>query len=114
MRFLIVVKSRYLREYLETLINIHKDSCFSVDNASEVIDAYGEYKPDFVILDIDLRNNMCFRLAENLKQEFPDSKLLFVSDSDDIRLRRRSNKIGDGIFILKENIYDLYSFIRRT
>lgn len=111
MKFLIVEEISGLSVYLKELITANKDSCYLIDSNEELISAYLKHQPDYVIIDIDLRKMNGFVLAEKLSEEFLNSKIIFISDFDDIRLQKRADKINSSIFIPKENLHKIYEII---
>lgn len=107
MDFLIVQKKSLLRDYLEKIIRNNGNNFLSVENEAELNFTYWQYKPAYVILDIDSININGLKLAEKLKKKDPDSRLLLISDNDNNWLRKKYNNITNSIFIPKENLHQI-------
>jgi two-component system chemotaxis response regulator CheY len=64
-----------LRDILESRYKVIAEA----SNGQEAVDLYGEYKPDFVTLDITMPQLNGIEALEKLISQFPDAKVVIVS-----------------------------------
>ena len=111
MKFLIVDDNERFRTYLRNLIIKKDDECIELDDGSKVSSVYKEFKPDWVLLDIRMKDVNGFEAAEELKKDFPDARFAIVSDYSDERFRKKASNLGAEAFISKENLFELYELV---
>ena len=111
MRFLIVDDNSIFRKYLREFITKEGDEYMELDDGLNLNAAFGEFIPDWVLLDIQLKNSNGLKVAENLKKEFPEARFVVVSEYSDDKFRKMAAKSGATAFISKENIFELYKII---
>lgn len=111
MKFLIVDDNTEMREYLRDLIVRDGDVCIELDDGKDVNMVYKNTFPDWVILDLQMKQVNGFRAAEKLKKNFPHSRFVIVSNYTDIPYRQKALQLGAVAFISKENLFDLYTLI---
>ena len=111
MKFLIVDDNERFRTYLRNLIIKKEDECVELDDGLQVSSAYNEFRPDWVLLDIRMKNVSGFKAAEKLKKDFPEARFAIVSDYSDERFRKKASNLGAAAFISKENLFELYELI---
>jgi two-component system chemotaxis response regulator CheY len=64
-----------LRDILESRYKVIAEA----SNGQEAVDLYGEYKPDFVTLDITMPQLNGIEALEKLITQYPDAKVVIVS-----------------------------------
>ena len=96
--------------FLKELIINNKDECVELNDAANIYSACIEYLPDWILIDLGLKNNNGFKLAETLKSKFPEVKIALLSDFNDERLKAKSDEIG-AVFVPKEIIFEFYDLI---
>ena len=114
MKFLIVDDNEGFRKYLRNLIIKNEDECVELDDGLNVNSVYNEFKPDWVFLDIRMKNVNGFKAAEELRKNFPEARFAIVSDYSDNQFRERASKLGAAAFISKENLFDLYDLVHSS
>ncbi|MGE5365115.1 MAG: response regulator [Bacteroidota bacterium] len=108
MKFLIVDENKSFREYLRELIVDNNDECMELEDGLNIAAAFRKYKPDWLLIDLQMQKQNGFRLAEMMISEFRDASIALLSDFNDERLRIRAEQIGAKAFIVKENLCDLF------
>jgi DNA-binding NarL/FixJ family response regulator len=112
MKFLIVDDNETFRTYLREFITKETDEFIELDDGLYVNSFYKDFKPDWVLLDIVMKNVNGIKAAENLKNEFPEATFAIVSDYSDDVYRKRAAKLGCAAFISKENLFELVEIIQ--
>lgn len=110
MKFFLFYENKLFMSYLKELITSNRDECVELNDEANFYSLYRDYKPDWILIDIPLKNNNGFKLAEILKRDFPEVNIALLSDFNDERLRIKSEEIG-AVFIPKEKTFEFYQLI---
>ena len=112
MNFLVAIENENIKQYLTKIIRNRNDSLLAFPNDPAlfycIID---KYKPDWIIIDLNLKKINAFDLAEKIKMKFPGFNICMLSDVADERLIKKGKLIGADAFISKENLFDFYNII---
>ncbi|MFO7448471.1 MAG: response regulator [Ignavibacteriaceae bacterium] len=111
MRFLIVDDNDAFRAYLKQLVTNANDQCIELHDGLCVNSVYKVFKPDWVLLDIMMKEVNGLKAAENLVKEFPDARFAIISGYSDDIFRKRAEELGAEAFISKDNLFDLIGII---
>lgn len=104
MRCLVVDENKSFRNYIKELIILNNNECMELDDGINLNSVYREYRPGWVLIDLQMEKMNGFKAAEKLIEEFPEACIALVSDFYDERLRNKAEKIGAAAFIPKENL----------
>ena len=74
----LIEDNRLVREGMAALLNQTTDCKVVVATPSADADLLRETKPDVILLDVGLRDNDSLRVAETVKKEFPESKIIVM------------------------------------
>ena len=93
---------------LKQLIDRQPDlTCVGVaDNTSDAKRLVQECKPDLMILDLRLKGGDALDFIKTLRVEFPDVKVLVLSQYDELIFAERTLRAGASGYIMKENATD--------
>src|SRR5438552_8881356 len=93
---------------LKQLIDRQPDlTCVGVaDNTSDAKRLVQECKPDLMILDLRLKGGDALDFIKTLRVEFPDVKVLVLSQYDELIFAERALRAGASGYIMKENVTD--------
>ena len=103
-RILVVDDHPMVREGLVRLITQHKDlvCCGEAATVGETIAAVGSQKPDLVILDLRLKGGDGLELIKSLKSQFPDLRILILSQYEAPLYAERALRAGALGYVVKE------------
>ena len=110
MKFLLYYENKLFINYLKELIKNNNDEFVDLNDDTNICSAYKMYKPNWILIDLQLKKNNGFDVAELLKSEFPEANIALLSDFRDKRLKVKSNEIG-AVLIPKENLFNFYNII---
>src|SRR5216110_1554432 len=104
----VVVDHPVLCDGLKQLIDRQPDlTCVGVaDNTSDAKRLVQECKPDLMILDLRLKGGDALDFIKTLRVEFPEVKVLVLSQYDELIFAERTLRAGASGYIMKENITD--------
>ena len=112
MKFLIVEENKDFREYLKGLINDHGDECIDHKDEMSLNKDYGNYLPDLVVIDLQMKNANGFKVAKELLNEFTDAKIIFLANFEDDQLFAAAENAGVKTVIPKEFLFEFYELIK--
>lgn len=101
-------------EMRATLKSVVRDYATVVDectDGSEVIQHYRASHPDFVLMDIAMKTVDGIRATRTLMEEFPDAKVVMVSNYDDEEMKLEAMKAGSIGYVQKEYLNELKLFL---
>ena len=96
MRILIADDNQFIRRGILALL-AHEEGiqvCGEASDSAEAIQKATELQPDIVLLDISMPGGNGLETARLLKQKFPETKILIVSQHDAKQLLPRSLEVG--------------------
>ena len=112
---IIIDDHQLFREGVKRILDF--ESSFDVvaegDDGSEAMDLVEEYKPDVVIMDINMPNMNGVEATKMLVQRYPDTKVIILSIHDDENYVQHALKTGAQGYLLKEMDADALIEIRR-
>ena len=93
---------------LKQLIDRQPDlTCVGVaDNTSDAKRLVQECKPDLMVLDLRLKGGDALDFIKTLRVEFPEVKVLVLSQYDELIFAERTLRAGANGYIMKENVTD--------
>lgn len=81
-------------------------------NGNGVVEEYGNFNPDWVIMDIQLKDENGLDIIKDLKQKYPDAQVVVLTQHDDKFFRKRAEELNTQGYFLKDDLKKLYEFIR--
>jgi two-component system, NarL family, response regulator DegU len=106
-KILIADDSRRMRQMLRSVVASPADEVFEACDGSEAIAVYATRHPDWVLMDVRMQPLDGLRATALLKAEFPDARIVIVSQHDDAELRAEAARAGACAYVLKENLPEL-------
>ena len=104
-RITVVEDHPVLCDGLMQLINSQPDlACVGVaDNTCDAKRVVEQRKPDVMLLDLRLKSGDALELIKSLRVEYPDVKVLVLSQFDELIFAERTLRAGASGYIMKEN-----------
>jgi CheY-like chemotaxis protein len=110
MRLLIVEDNPRMRRLLKSLAADFADEIFECEDGSEAFSSYAENQPDLVLMDVQMRDLDGISASRQIKQKFPQAKIVIVTNYDEPEVRQAVFDLGVSGFVLKENLLPLFSY----
>ncbi|HJQ26737.1 MAG TPA: response regulator [Blastocatellia bacterium] len=111
MKVLIVEDSRPMRRILRQVVGKLADEVYECSDGCEALAAYGEQRPDWVLMDIKMDGMDGLQATRSIKARFPEAKVVIVSNYDDEDMRQAAHKAGAVGFVAKDNLLDMRRFL---
>jgi CheY-like chemotaxis protein len=107
LNLLIVEDNRAMRKLIKSIISdLARDITECADGAG-ALSAYAECRPDWVLMDIKMKEMNGISAARQIKAAFPDANIMIVTDYDDAHLREAARSAGACEYVMKENLLDV-------
>ncbi len=114
MTILLVDDNSKFRAFVKKMLlsSIHNlEKIYECEDGKKAISMYGEIKPEWVLMDIELPKIDGLEASRRIKKEFPDAKIVIVSQYNDIQYHETAKSIGINEYIQKDNLDNLINLI---
>jgi len=116
MKILIVDDSARMRNMVKSMLRLKQTTqCplefFECDDGTDAITECEKVHPDWVLMDIAMKNMNGLNASAIIKKRFPEMKIIIVTNYDDVQFRERAKRCGITHYILKENLNQIQDII---
>lgn len=99
---IIVDDSKFMRKIIsDILVNGGHTVAGEADNGQDGVDLYGKMKPDFLTMDITMGGKDGINAVKEIKNKFPDSKIVVISALNENTIKMNDEKINADAFLTK-------------
>ena|SRR5258708_32063068 len=107
MTVMIVDDNASIREVIRNMLASSADTFCDCSDGSEALETYRRCHPDWVLMDIKMKNMDGFTATAAILSAFPGAKIIMVTQFNDSRLQAKAKEAGAKAFVLKENLIDV-------
>ena len=107
MMLLIVDDNPAVRRLIGRVIKDLVDDIHECEDGAAALAAYRRLHPDLVLMDIGMKEVDGITATRQIIAEFPDARVIIVTDHGDEPFRVAAREAGACGFVLKENLIDL-------
>lgn len=107
MKLLIVDDSQRVRGLIKRLVGGLCEAVRECADGSEALAAYEEFHPDWVLMDIRMREVDGLEATRRIVAADPEARVMIVTNCDDQQMRERARVAGACGYVLKENLWSL-------
>ena len=107
MKLLIVEDHPAMRRLLRRMLADLAEEIIECQDGCEVLETYTRCQPDWVLMDIEMKQIDGIRATRQLMTAFPDAKVVTVTNYDDRVLRTAAQQAGACGYVLKDNLLEL-------
>ena len=108
---MIVDDNAAVRALIRRMLTKTVNDILECSDGSEALDSYTRFHPDWVFMDIKMKEMDGFQATEQILSKFPDAKIVMVTQYDEPTLRDRAYQVGACEYVLKENLYCIEDII---
>ena len=107
MNFLIVEDNDQMRRVIKSVVQSFAGCIYECSDGAEALPAYAQYRPDWVLMDIRMKELDGIAATRQIKAAFPEANIMIVTDYDDPDLREAARAAGACEFVMKEKLLDV-------
>ena len=107
MNILIVEDSRQMRKTIRSFLCDLAENMFECADGSVALTTYKRWRPDWVLMDLEMPQVDGFAATRAIKAAFPDAKIVIVSNYHDAELRKAAACAGACAYVAKEDLLAL-------
>ena len=107
MKLMIVDDHRGMRQTLRRLLATAHDEICECSDGDEAIEAYRRFRPDWVLMDIVMKDLDGISATRRITASFSDARVIVLTEHDSSQFRRAAGAAGACGFVLKENLLEL-------
>lgn len=111
MKVMIVDDNAGIRETIRAMLTKTADTFCECSDGSEALRLYERCHPDWVLMDIKMKHMDGFEATREIISEFPDAKIIMITQYDDPKLEKKAYSVGAVEFVLKEHLFDIEQII---
>ena len=109
---LIVDDNREMRQLMKSIVSKAYDEIFECEDGDEVLDAFTAHRPDWVLMDVEMKRIDGLKGTSDLVSCYPQAKVIIVTKHDDIEMRLAAVEAGARYLICKEDLLSLLPLIQ--
>ena len=114
MKVLIVDDNEQARWMIKRYLRELSDDFRECEDGAEAVSAYTEFQPDWVLMDWEMKQVGGLVATQSIINQFPDAKILMVTNYDEKDLRQAAKDAGAIGFVLKDDLLMLQSFLKKS
>jgi DNA-binding NarL/FixJ family response regulator len=107
MRLLIVEDNYQMRRLIKSIIRDLVDVIYECSDGSEALQVYAAQQPDWVLMDIEMKELDGISATRQIKAAFPDARIVMVTEYDHPDYREETRRAGACGYVLKENLFEI-------
>lgn len=114
MKILIVDDHADMRKMIKSVlmsVGRKSEDFIECESGEEAILQYGNHHPDFVLMDIHLKQMNGFMATEQIMKNDPQAKVIFISSFHSPSIVNQVNKFHTLGFVSKDNLAELEKFL---
>jgi DNA-binding NarL/FixJ family response regulator len=112
MKLLVVDDSAAMRRCICDLLP-DADEKFECSDGSEAVRAFALHKPDWVLMDIEMKELDGLSAARQIMSDWPKARIIFVTSHDRPRFREAATTLRAAGYVLKDRLEDINQIIGR-
>ena len=107
MNLLIVEDNARMRRMIRQVIGDLVGRVYECEDGADALAVYRAHQPDWVLMDIQMKNTDGLTATKQIKAAFADAKIVIVTNYDDTTFRESARAAGAFDYVLKENLLDV-------
>jgi two-component system response regulator DegU len=103
-----------MRRLIKRLIKGVLADVYECSDGSQALEAYTTHHPDWVLMDIEMKDVDGITATRQSRATFPDARIVIVSNYDSDEVRAAAREAGAWAFYSKANLLSLRSLMQGT
>ena len=111
MRLLIVEDNPEMRRVMKRMLTDLAEEIAECNDGSEALEVYTGSRPDWVLMDIEMRVMDGITATKQIMAVFPEARVIIVTNYDNQSLRQAAGEAGARAYVLKDNLFEMRSLL---
>jgi two-component system response regulator YesN len=110
MKFLIVEDNVKMRSFIKKIVERNFkiiEAIYECDNGEDAVALYHKNHPDWVLMDIQLKNMDGLTATKLIRNTDPAAKVIIVTQYDEPEYRKMAKNAGAIDYIVKDRLFEL-------
>ncbi len=103
-----------MRGMIKQVVGDLAERVYECEDGDDALAAYSANQPDWVLMDIQMKNTNGLTATRQIVSEFADAQIVIVTNYDDDDLRRAATTAGAHSYILKDNLLALRPLLKEA
>ena len=112
MNLLIVEDNARMRQMIKNIVSDLVDEITECADGDEALALFSAKKPDWVLMDIQMKNINGLAATQQILGQFRDAKIVIVTNYNDPKFRESAKEAGAIGYVLKENLLDIRQILQ--
>ena len=108
---LIIDDNKQVRRMIRNLMEDSETEFCECADGKQALTAYRECLPDWVLMDIQMKEMDGLTATRQIKSFFPQAKVVILTNHTDQKTRQAAAEAGAAAFFGKDNLMDLHDLI---
>ena len=104
---MIVEDNPTIRRLIRSIVTDLAEEIRECSDGSEALAAYEQRRPDWVLMDIKMKELDGLAAARQIKAADPDANIVIVTNFDEADLREAARAAGARAYVVKEDLFAL-------
>jgi len=113
LNILIVDDHAEMRQLIRRMLSDLASEVNECTDGSQALAAYREHIPDWVLMDIRMKELSGIDATRQLRAAFPEARVIIISEMGNAAFRKAAQEAGACAYVLKENLLTLPSMLRQ-
>jgi CheY-like chemotaxis protein len=113
LKLLIVDDNRKITEMMKETFASEFSEIRTCLDGSEALEEYKKFKPEWIFMDIKMKEMDGFTAAKQIKSAFPAARIIIVTSYDSNALRDEARKAGVVDYVLKDELDKIFEIINK-
>ncbi len=112
MTLLIVDDSPEMRQLIKSIVSRVCGEVFECDDGDQVGEAFTAHRPDWVLMDVEMKRMDGLKATADLMNRHPEAKVIIVTKHADVQTRLAAGEAGARFLVGKEDLLSLLPLIQ--
>jgi len=108
---MIVDDNKRMRETIKKVLEATRATFYQCDDGHDAVALYDEVHPDWLLMDIELKEFDGLRATEAIKRSHPDARIVMVTNYNDPEFRAEAQRLRTNGYVLKDHLLDLRAIV---
>ncbi|MCI0489556.1 MAG: response regulator [Blastocatellia bacterium] len=111
MSLLIVEDNEKVRQLIREMLSDIADTIHECSDGADALTVYTRYNPDWVLMDIEMKQVDGLTATRQIKAAFPDARIVIVTQYNDAKLREAARNAGAAYYVHKEDLTKIWAIL---